>query len=178
MKIVVISGSPRKNAVTQVMMKFVFDYVKTKNHDVKFINLSEGKIDYYRGPDVEYNETTKQAAKDITEADVWIIGSPIYNSFFSAALKNLFEFINYRSTAGKVAGLAILASGNIGFTDVQTMLTQLMSYFRVITNPKAVYMTADMFGENKVIDSVNETRLKELVDETLVLANKVIVRKD
>ncbi|KAF6243050.1 NADH-dependent FMN reductase [Nitrosopumilus sp. b1] len=178
MKIVVISGSPRKNAVTQVMMKFVFDYVKTKNHDVKFINLSEGKIDYYRGPDVEYNETTKQAAKDITEADVWLIGSPIYNSFFSAALKNLFEFINYRSTAGKVSGLAILASGNIGFTDVQTVLTQLMSYFRVITNPKAVYMTADMFGENKIIDSVNETRLKELVDETLALANKVIAKKD
>lgn len=178
MKIVVISGSPRKNAVTQVMMKFVFDYVKTKNHDVKFINLSEGKIDYYRGPDVEYNETTKQAAKDITEADVWLIGSPIYNSFFSAALKNLFEFINYRSTAGKVSGLAILASGNIGFTDVQTVLTQLMSYFRVITNPKAVYMTADMFGENKIIDSVNETRLKELVDDTLALANKVIAKKD
>lgn len=178
MKIVVISGSPRKNAVTQVMMKFVFDYVKTKNHDVEFINLSEGKIDYYRGPDVEYNETTKQAAKYITEADVWLIGSPIYNSFFSAALKNLFEYINYRSTAGKVAGLAILASGNIGFTDVQTVLTQLMSYFRVITNPKAVYMTADMFGENKVIDSMNETRLKELVDETLALANKIIEKKD
>lgn len=178
MKIVVISGSPRKNAVTQVMMKFVFDYVKTKSHDVKFINLSEGKIDYYRGPDVEYNETTKQAAKDITEADIWLIGSPIYNSFFSAALKNLFEFINYKSTAGKVAGLAILASGNIGFTDVQTILTQLMSYFRVITNPKATYMTADMFGENKIIDTVNETRLKELVDETLALANKIITKKD
>lgn len=177
MKIVVISGSPRKNAVTQVMMKFVFDYVKTKNHDVKFINLSEGKIDYYRGPDVEYNETTKQAAKEITDADVWLIGSPIYNSFFSAALKNLFEYINYRSTAGKVAGLAILASGNIGFTDVQTVLTQLMSYFRVITNPKAVYMTADMFTENKITDSINETRLKELVDETLDLANKIIKKK-
>lgn len=178
MKIVVISGSPRSNAVTQVMMKFVFDYVKTKNHDVKFINLSEGKIDYYRGPDIEYNETTKQASKDITEADVWLIGSPIYNSFFSASLKNLFEFINYRSTTGKVAGLAILASGNIGFTGVQTLLTQLMSYFRVITNPKAVYMTADMFDENRVIDSVNETRLKELVDETLALANKVIEKKN
>ena len=177
MKIVVISGSPRKNAVTQVMMKFVFDYVKTKNYDVKFINLSEGKIDYYRGPDVEYNETTKQAAKEITDADVWLIGSPIYNSFFSAALKNLFEYINYRSTAGKVAGLAILASGNIGFTDVQTVLTQLMSYFRVITNPKAVYMTADMFTENKITDSINETRLKELVDETLDLANKIIKKK-
>ena len=74
--------------------------------------------------EVNYNEKTLQAVKDITEADVWVIGTPIYNSMFSAALKNLFEFVNYKETAGKTAGLAILASGMIGFTDVQTLLTQ------------------------------------------------------
>ena len=172
MKIVVISGSPRKESNTQHMMKLVYDYTKTKNDDTKFINLSEGGIDYYRGFDVEYSESTKQAAKDITEADVWLIGVPIYNSFFSAALKNLFEFINYKETAGKVAGIAIMAAGDIGFTDVQTLITQLMSYFRVITNPKAVYMKSDMIEDDKVLDSEVQ-RLKEMVDETLDLASKV-----
>ncbi len=173
MKVVIISGSPRKNGNTQFMMKFVHEYVKSKNHEVKFINLSEGGIDYYSGPDVDYSQTTKQAAKDITDADIWLIGSPIYNSFFSSALKNLFEFINYKNTEGKVAGMAILASGNIGFTDVQTLLTQLMSYFKVITNPKAVYMTADMIKDGAIIDETSKTRLKELVDETLDLASKL-----
>ena len=131
MKVVVISGSPRKNANTQIMMKHVFEYTKQKDVDVKFINLSEGGFEYYRGflNEIDYNEKTLQAAKDITEADVWLIGTPIYNSMFSAALKNLFEFVNYKETSGKMAGLAILASGMIGFTDVQTLLTQLMSYF-------------------------------------------------
>ena len=128
MKVVVISGSPRKNANTQIMMKHVFEYTKQKDVDVKFINLSEGGFEYYRGflNEIDYNEKTLQAAKDITEADVWLIGTPIYNSMFSAALKNLFEFVNYKETSGKMAGLAILASGMIGFTDVQTLLTQLM----------------------------------------------------
>ena len=31
MKVVVISGSPRKNANTQIMMKHVFEYAKSKN---------------------------------------------------------------------------------------------------------------------------------------------------
>lgn len=171
MKIVVISGSPRKAANTQVMMKYVYDYTKSKNQDTKFINLSEGGIDYYRGPNENYNQTTLQAAKDITDADVWIIGTPIYNSFFSAALKNLFEFINYKSTAGKTAGLAILASGNIGFIDVQTLLTQLMNYFRVVTNPKAVFVTADVIKDNQIGEN-EKTRLKELVDETMLLASR------
>jgi len=173
MKVVVISGSPRRTSVTQIMMKYVFEYAKSKNENTKFINLSEGGIDYYHGPDGGYNDTTKQATSDITEADVWLIGTPIYNSLFSSALKNLFEYINYKKTAGKTAGLAILASGNIGFIDVQTLLNQLMTYFRVITNPKAVFMTADMTKDDQITNEDAKKRLSELVDETLAMASKL-----
>ena len=173
MKVVVLSGSPRKISNTKTMMDYVFEYAKTKNESTTFVNLSDEEMNYYRGPDQKYSDTTMKFAKDITEADVWLIGSPIYNSFFSSALKNLFEFINYKSTAGKVAGMAILASGNIGFTDVQTLITQLMSYFRVITNPKAVFITADMIKDGQIINEDQKNRLKELVDETLSLATKL-----
>ena len=173
MKVVVISGSPRKTANTQVMMQYVYDYIKTKNEDSKFINLSKDKIDCYEGPEENYSEATRQAAKDITEADVWLVGTPIYNSFFSSSLKNLFEYVNYKKTEGKTAGLAILASGDIGFIDVQTLLTQLMSYFRVFTNPKAVFMKADMIKDGNIVDEDAKSRLKELVDGTLAIASKL-----
>jgi len=169
MKVVIISGSPRKNANTEIMMKHVFEYTKQKNADTKFINLSEDGFEYYRGflNQVDYNEKTLQAARDITEADIWLVGTPIYNSMFSAALKNLFEFINYKETEGKTAGLAILGSGMIGFTDVQTLLTQLMSYFRVITNPTPVFITADKIEDGQITSDDVKSRLNELVDKTL-----------
>lgn len=154
-------------------MKYVYDYAKSKNQDTKLINLSEGQIECYRGPDEEYNEATKAAGMDIMDADVWIIGSPIYNSFFSSALKNLFEYVNYKKTAGKVAGMAILAAGNIGFIDVQTLITQLLSYFRVITNPKAVFLTTESINEDKVSDADAQKRLREMVDETFEIASKL-----
>ena len=175
MKVVVISASPRKTGKTQTFMKYITEYARSPIFDaakVKFINLSEGGIDYYTG-DGNFSDTTKEAIKNITEADVWIIGTPIYNSFFSSALKNLFEYIDYKKTAGKTAGLIIVASGNSGFTDVQTLLTQLMSYFNVITNPRAVFVTADTAADNKIIDDKVKSRLKQLVDETLKLASKV-----
>ena len=173
MKVIVISGSPRKTANTQIVMKYVYDYAKSKNEDIKLINLSDGQIECYRGPDEEYNEATKTAANDIMDADVWLIGSPIYNSFFSSALKNLFEYVNYKKTAGKVAGMAILAAGNIGFIDVQTLITQLLSYFRVITNPKAVFLTTESITDNSISDTDAQNRLKEMVDETLEIASKL-----
>lgn len=173
MKVVVISGSPRKTANTQIVMQEIYEYAKSKNNDTKFINLSKNKIDCYEGPDGIYSDITKQATKDIIEADVWLIGTPIYNSFFSSSLKNLFEYVNYKETEGKIAGLAILASGNIGFIAVQTYLTQLMSYFRVITNPKAVFMTVDMLKDGKVSDDQAKIRMRELVDNTLAFASKL-----
>ena len=170
-KVVVISGSPRKNGKTTALMKHVFEYVKQKA-DAKLINLSEGGIDYYTG-DGNVSETTKQAAKDITDADVWLVGTPIYNSFFSAALKNLFEYIDYKKTEGKAAGLVILASGNTGFVDVQTLLTQLMSYFNVITNPRAVFVTADTIQNGQIVDDDVKIRLEGMVDKTLELGSKI-----
>jgi NAD(P)H-dependent FMN reductase len=178
MKVVVISASPRKISKTQVLMKFVTEYINDlmldveRSLEVKFINLSDGGIDYYTG-DGNFSDTTKQAIKDITEADVWLVGTPIYNSFFSSALKNLFEYIDYKKTAGKTAGLIIVASGNSGFTDVQTLLTQLMSYFNVITNPRAVFVTANTVDNNEIINEDVKSRLNQLVDETLKLAFKV-----
>ena len=154
-------------------MKYVYDYTKSKNQDTKLINLSEGQIECYRGPDEEYNESTKNAANDIMNADVWLIGSPIYNSFFSSSLKNLFEYINYKKTVGKIAGITILASGNTGFINVQTLITQLLSYFRVITNPKAVFLTTESIKEDIVSDIDAQNRLKEMVDETLEMASKL-----
>lgn len=173
MKVVIISGSPRKNGKTQVIMKYVFEYTKSKNVDTKLINLSDGQIECYRGSEEEYNEYTKNAADDIMDADVWLIGTPIYNSFFSSALKNLFEYVNYKKTEGKVAGMVILAAGNIGFIDVQTLITQLLSYFRVITNPKAVFFTTESISENTISNDDDKKRLRELVDETLKIASKL-----
>ena len=39
MKVVVISGSPRENANTEIMMKHVVEYVEQKDVELKFINL-------------------------------------------------------------------------------------------------------------------------------------------
>ena len=175
MKVVVISASPRKIAKTQVFMKYITEYLNNSNLEdleVKLLNLSDGGIDYYTG-DGTFSDTTKDAIKNITEADVWIVGTPIYNSFFSSALKNLFEYIDYKKTAGKMAGLVIVAAGNSGFTDVQTLLTQLMSYFNVITNPRAVFVMADTADDDQIINEDVKSRLKQLVDETLKLASKV-----
>ena len=71
-----------------------------------------------------------------------------------------------------MARITILAAGNIGFINVQTLITQLMSYFRVITNPKAVFLTTESIKENSIDDEDAKTRLRKMVDEALEIASK------
>ena len=94
--------------------------------------------------------------------------------FFSFRIEKIcLSTLITKKTAGKTAGLVIVASGNSGFTDVQTLLTQLMSYFNVITNPRAVFVTADTVQNDQIINDDVKSRLKQIVDETLELARKV-----
>tara|TARA_Y100000590_G_scaffold160061_1_gene183565 strand:- start:14112 stop:14642 length:531 start_codon:yes stop_codon:yes gene_type:complete len=174
MKVIVISGSPRKSGMTSILMSYVLEYVKQKDVEVKFINLAEDGFECYRGDPSEFNYEGKilQAARDVTESDVWLVGVPVYNSMFSAALKNLFEFVSYKETEGKTAGLAIVSGGMISFGDVQTLFTQLMSYFRVITNPTAVYVQSEKFVDGKIADEEVKSRLEKMVDKTLELAKR------
>ena len=172
MKVAVISASPRKEAKTANAMQIAYEHAKAAQPDTTFINMSKTVIDCYRGFNELYSDATKNAARVITEADVWIIGTPVYNSFFSSSLKNLFEYIDYKKTAGKVAGMAIIASSEIGFNNVQTLITQLLSYFRVITNPTAAYLTADKLEKGNV-DPKCINRIKNMVDKTLALATKL-----
>lgn len=171
MKVAVVSASPRPDSATQRMMGLAHE-LASRRDDSSFINLADGLVEQFRGHGRQYGEQTLLAARTMTEADVWLIGTPVYNSFFSSALKNLAEYLDYKKTPGKAAGLAIMASGQISFTYVQAMLTQLMSYFGAVTNPKAVFMTADQVGEG-VSDPDARARITDLVDSTLSLAYKV-----
>ncbi|PIN95061.1 MAG: NADH-dependent FMN reductase, partial [Nitrosopumilus sp. CG10_big_fil_rev_8_21_14_0_10_33_7] len=66
-----------------------------------------------------------------------------------------------------------LAASNIGFIDVQTLITQLLSYFRVIANPKAVFLTTESLSENTISKEEDKKRLRDLVDDTLKIASKL-----
>jgi hypothetical protein len=45
-----------------------------------------------------------------------------------------------------------------------------MSYFRVITNPTPVFITADKIGDGQITSDDVKSRLNELVDKTLGMA--------
>ena len=65
-------------------MSHVHDYLNNKSYHLDLIDLADKNIEMYHGSSEDYNQTTKELINKLTEADVWIIGTPIYNSFLAA----------------------------------------------------------------------------------------------
>lgn len=66
-----------------------------------------------------------------------------------------------------------MGAGTISFIDVQTLITQLLSYFRVVINPKSVFLTTESITENTFSDIDGQDKLKEMADDTLQIASKL-----
>jgi NAD(P)H-dependent FMN reductase len=71
---------------------------------------------------------------------------------------------------GRFAGFIIMSGGTISYLQVQGQLQALMNYFRVISNPRSVFVSTDDFDENMELKNEKiKERIEKLVDDTIRL---------
>ena len=174
MKILIIAGSPRKNSLTNVLAKFAYDYAKEKKLDADILDLSKTPLDPFRGFGEKYSKHTDDTIARIKDKyQVLIIATPVYDSGFSSAVKNIFEHSNYKELKGKTAGFIIMASGRISSLLVNNQLKAMTDYFGIYSNPKGVYAASEDFTGMELNSEVIQERIKELVDSTFEMAEKL-----
>ncbi|CAG9621768.1 NADPH-dependent FMN reductase [Sutcliffiella rhizosphaerae] len=110
MKILAISGSPRKSGRTGIAARFL-----AKEYGVEVIDLSEGNIPLYNGEayqsDLDNVLALRAKAK---EADAIILLTPEYHSGMSGSLKNALDYLSSEQFHSKPVGLLAVAGGGKG----------------------------------------------------------------
>lgn len=98
MKILGISGSPRKNGNTAFAVKHALEILKTDGFKVKFISLSGKKINPCIGcwkcektNKCFYEDDMDKIIKDLEWCDGLIIGSPVYFGMITGQLKTMMD---------------------------------------------------------------------------------------
>ncbi len=174
MRTLIIAGSPRKNSYTNVLAKFAYDYAKEKGKEVDLLDLSKTQLDPFRGFGENYSKETVDTIESIKKIyNLLLIATPVYDSGFSSAIKNIFEHSNYKELKGKTAGFIIMASGKISHLLVHTQLNAMMNYFGIFSNPKGVYAAGDDFKEMTLTSEIIKERIKDLVDSSVEIAEKL-----
>ena len=118
MKILGISGSPRKEGNTSLLVERALGVCEKAGAETEFISLAGLDIGYYVGG--SQRDDADVVFESMKECDALIVGSPTYFASVSAQLKALFDRSlplrkdNYR-LSGKVGGaIAVGGSRNGG----------------------------------------------------------------
>lgn len=165
----VVSGSPRDPSYCRALARELVGLVEGEA-EARSLDLGRPHLEPFRGYDAEYGEEVERALELVREADLFLLVCPIYNGLLSAALKNLFEFVDYKALEGRVAGFVLQSGGAASYLEVHSQLVTLMNYFRIVSNPRAVYTSrGDFDSEYRLVSSKVRSRLQGLVEETLAL---------
>ncbi len=137
MKILGISGSPRKGGNTEIMMREALAAVQEAGKETELVLLSEKKVSPCDGclacvqsGICKIKDDMQPIYKEMEAADAIILGTPVYFMNVSAQMKAVIDrtypYRRNRKLRGKVAG-AIVVARRVG---AGAVLSLLYSYFQ------------------------------------------------
>lgn len=105
-------------------------------------------------------EALRSAQQALIDADLLVIGTPIYKAAYSGLLKHFFDLLDPDCLRGKVAILAATGGSEHHALVLEHQLRPLLSFFGVHTVPTTLFARDGAFAKD-------ETGEYRLVDETL-----------
>ncbi|MRG87287.1 NADPH-dependent FMN reductase [Salinibacillus xinjiangensis] len=179
MKVLLLNGTIIGDK-TKAMLKEVDQYLQKINDklEIKHVYLEDYDLQFCDGrPAEEYNEDTQKLIEEISNADGYIVATPVFQGSIPGTLKNMFDLIS--PYAMRYKPVAIVANGGTfqHHLVVENQLKPILDYFRCLVTPNYVYTHSSHFStQNELIDEDVKSRLKELsrvFNEYLGMSKKV-----
>ena len=109
----------------------------------------------------------------VEEADLLVVGTPVYRASYTGALKHLFDLVHHDALAGKPVVLAATGANSLHGLVTEHQLRPLLSFFRALTVPTAVYATEADFAGEEVIGLAVTERVAQAAHEAAELARRI-----
>lgn len=101
----------------------------------------------------------------VEEADVLIVGSPVYRASYTGALKHLFDLVDFRALAGKPVILAATGGTPLHGLMTEHQLRPLFGFFNALTLPTAIYAMEADFADHAIANPALRARIDRAVAE-------------
>lgn len=172
MKILVLSGANMgKN--TALAMRKVEEELKEnygEGNTITFIDLRDKKMEFADGRSyIDYPGDTGEVGQAVMDADIIFVGTPIFQASIPASLKNVFDLIPSKGLEYKTIGIVANAGSNRHYLVPELTLKPILNYLKANVVPRYVYISDLDFGLDEILNDDVNFRLKDLVEETLVL---------
>ncbi|MBU8906248.1 NADPH-dependent FMN reductase [Desertibacillus haloalkaliphilus] len=172
MKVVGISGTI-VGSKTRVLVENVLEDIKKVDSEVEveLLDLKEYQVQFCDGRDPDtYEGDTKKVLDIMNSADCFLIGTPIFQSSLTGALKNLFDLAPVSMFRKKVIGFVATGGTYQHYLVIENQLKPIAGYFRAFVPPSYVYAHSNHFNkQNEIIDQDVLERSKRLAEELVLM---------
>ncbi len=171
MKIVGISGNISAPSRTRSLVENIVNNAAQKAH-TKYTLIDIAQFAPELGSTVTYDnfpQVLSDAYQAIAEADLIVIGTPVYKASYTGLLKHFFDLLDPKKLAGKVAILAATGGTDQHALVLEYQLRPLASFFGVATAPTAIYARDNEFIDYRLNSDPIESRIDAAVNQAFNL---------
>lgn len=162
-----ITGAPSHQSRTGVLVDralHLFREAGCETHIVTVAELPPGAL-LHREPAMELQE----ALEKVSEADIVVLGSPVYKASFTGAFKCFVDNLPRRGLAGKVV-LPVMVGGTPShMLAIDHAMCPLISSEGGVSTSRGIYALEDQIRGNHITDEL-DARLVSAVAESMAIA--------
>lgn len=165
-KLIAIAGSPARNSRTRSLVVSVMDSIAQQaggsSRVIDIADLVESLA--VRSRD-EASPHLACALRAVEEADLLIVGSPVYKGSYTGLFKHFMDLVDYKGLAGMPVALLAIGGSDRHALVIDHQLRPLFSFFNAHTLPTGVFVSDRSFVDGRITDPAIRERLSILVQE-------------
>lgn len=176
MKLLGISGTIVGSKIG-IAVREVLDSVKRLDPSVEidYLDMKDYDVQFCDGRDPsQYTGDTKTVIDKVSEADFYVIGTPVFQASITGVLKNLFDLVPVSALYQKVMGFVATGGTYQHYLMVENQLKPIAGFLRAYVAPSYVYLHDDHYNDQReIVDSEVKERIERLAEELLLLQRGV-----
>jgi FMN reductase len=170
-RIVAVSGSLHEPSKTTALVRAIADAVSARAETsvqlIELTTIGPSLAGALRREDLP--PFIEEQLVAIEEADLLIVGSPVYRASFTGLFKHLFDFVGQYELVGKPVLLAATGGGERHALIIEHQLRPLFAFFQALTLPVGVYASNTDFDGYVINSEVLAARIALAADRALPL---------
>jgi FMN reductase len=170
-RIVALSGSLSRPSRTLALVRTLAERIAQRvDGTVSTLDIAELAPDLGRALSFkDLPESITQAHHTLAQADVLVIGSPVYKGSYSGLLKHFLDLLDPDRIAGRVAVLAATGGSDRHALVIDHQLRPLASFFELNTVPAGIYVRDAEFVHGQPDSDAARARIQHVVGQTVAL---------
>jgi FMN reductase len=167
LKILGISGSVSHPSRTATLVRAIVDgFAEDDRLETDVVELADAAPHLFAA--LTRNALHGRAAEivhEVEQADLLVIGTPVYRASYTGALKHLFDLVHHQYFTGKPVILAATGGTKLHGLVTEHQLRPLFGFLNALTLPTAIYAVEQDFADYRLANEKISARIARAVEE-------------